>query len=295
MKSVDVIEILSYLDEIGVEYNLKGKTEGKVIGYSTITNYKENSITWLKSSNYQYKTGKIRVCIACDNVEVDADTIIYSSNPKMVFFRILKEFFEEKVQSKICSDSVIETKKLGKNVSIGHNCFINKDVVIGDNVVIGNNVQIECPTVIGNEVMIASGVVIGTSGYGYYQDDSGEHKRVPHFGGVMIADNVEIGANTCIDRGTMDDTYIGRNVKIDNLCHIAHNVYIDENSMVIALSMLAGSCRLGKNTYIAPGSMVKNQITINDNSFVGMGTVVLKDVPAHKTVVGIPAKILRDN
>lgn len=148
---------------------------------------------------------------------------------------------------------------------------------------------------IGCNTIIHSGVVIGTDGFGYFDNEDGLHEKVEHFGGVSIGDNVEIGANTCIDRGTLDDTYIGNNVKIDNLCHIAHNVTIEENSMVIALSMLGGSSTLKKNVYIAPGVMVMNQVTIGERSLAGMGAVVIKDVQNNKVVIGVPAKELREN
>lgn len=192
-------------------------------------------------------------------------------------------------------NSVVETNSIGKNVYIGHNCYIGKDVVIGDNVVIKNNVSIEGKVIIGNNAIIHSGVVIGSDGYGYYQDKEGRNIKVPHFGGVIIGENVEIGANTCIDRGTLDNTVIGNNVKIDNLCHIAHNVVIKDNCSVIALSMLGGSVVLEKDSYIAPGAIIKNQLKIGEKSLVGLGAVVIKDVEKNKVVAGVPAKVIKEN
>jgi UDP-3-O-[3-hydroxymyristoyl] glucosamine N-acyltransferase len=205
-----------------------------------------------------------------------------------------KFFKSEQYNSFISPNSVIETIDFGKNVYIGHNCYIDKNVSIGDNVVIKNNVTIEGKVKIGNNTTIFSGVVIGSDGFGYYQDNNGINTKVSHYGGVIIGDNVEIGANTCIDRGTLDDTIIENNVKIDNLCHIAHNVIIRENSLVIALSMLGGSSVLERNSYVAPGVMVMNQLTVGENSLVGMGAVVIKNVEKNKIVAGVPAKVIKE-
>ena len=188
----------------------------------------------------------------------------------------------------------METRQIGKNVSIGHHCFIGRDVIIKDNVTIKNNVTIECPALIGEGSFISSGVVIGTDGFGYFKDQDGNYKNVPHLGGVKIGKKVVIGANACINRGTIEDTIIGDNVKIANLCNISHNVKIENNVIIITLSMIGGSAIVEKDSYIAPGSMIKNQAIIGKNAFVGMGAVVLNNVPNDKIVVGVPAEVLRE-
>lgn len=299
-KEVKMTDVLKFLDTRAIQYRFSGNYESSVTSYSSLKHVTENSITWVKDVEKfdicQLSVDKQAVIVAdIAEREYKNYNIINCHNPKKVFFEILDEFFVEKSISFICEDAVIETERIGKNVSIGHHCYIGKDVVIGNNVTIKNNVQIECPAEIGDSTVINSGVVIGTDGFGYYQDEEGQYRKVPHLGGVKIGKSVEIGANTCIDRGTMDDTWIEDNVKIDNLCHIAHNVQIGKNSLVIALSMLGGSCELKQNSYIAPGCLIKNQIQIGENSFVGMGAVVLKDVEDRKLVAGVPAKVLRDN
>ncbi len=154
--------------------------------------------------------------------------------------------------------------------------------------------QIEGPVVIGYKSIIHSGTIIGTDGFGYFMEQD-QYRKIPHFGGVWIGKYVEIGANTCIDRGTLDDTMIEDGVKIDNLCHIAHNVQIGKNSLIIACSLLGGSCRIGKGGYVAPGAIVKNQVTVGENSVIGMGAVVTKDIRAGVIAAGIPARVLREN
>ncbi len=245
-----------------------------IYGFSSISNYVSGSMTWIKKKEVQYDNATgIRLCIAPYGTVTKADVIIKTVNPKLVYFEILSHFFSIQGNSCICRDSVIETENVGSNVSIGHHCYICKDVVIEDGVVIRNNVSIECPSHIGMYTVINSGVVIGADGYGYYKNMQGINKKVPHFGGVYISRDCEIGANTCIDRGTIDNTYIGNNVKIDNLCHIAHNVRIMDGAMVVA-----GSAKLEENAYIAPGTVVRNQLTVGENSLVGMGAVVTKDI-----------------
>ena len=184
---------------------------------------------------------------------------------------------------------------IGKYVAIGHHCYIGKEVVLGDNVIIKNNVVIECPAQIGNNTIIWSGVVIGTDGYGYFKKEDGINYKVPHFGGVIIGKNCEIGANTCIDRGTLADTVIGDNVKIDNLCHIAHNVNIEDNVMITASVVLAGSSTVKEKVYIAPGAIILNQLTVDKNAFVTVGAVAMKNVHENTVVFGNPARVLRDS
>lgn len=298
---LDSKEICLFLESQKYAYSYVG-TVLKIEGFCSLSKPIVNAITWVKSGNIQnlceiQHSSELLFVVDKRDAHVINENhhLILCDNPKEVFFGILKEFFVEREEKVIQRDSVIETSNIGKNVSIGHHCYIAKDVVIGSNVVIKNNVSIECPTVIGDNTVIGSGVVIGTSGFGYYQKEDLSYEAVPHFGGVIIGKNVDIGANTCIDRGTLDDTIIGDNVKIDNLCHIAHNVEIEKNSLIIALSLLGGSSKIGENVYIAPGAIIKNQIAVGRNSIIGMGAVVMNNVEKNLVVAGVPAKKIRFN
>jgi UDP-3-O-[3-hydroxymyristoyl] glucosamine N-acyltransferase len=111
-------------------------------------------------------------------------------------------------------------------------------------------------------------------------------------GGVLIGENVEIGSNTCIDRGSLGDTQVGDGCKIDNLAHVAHNVVLGRNTLVIANSMLGGSAKVGANVWIAPSVSVLNQVSVGDGATLGMGAVVLKDVPSSKIIIGNPGREL---
>jgi UDP-3-O-[3-hydroxymyristoyl] glucosamine N-acyltransferase len=301
--NLQVEEILDFLDKERIGHQYTGLPDLQVECFCALSEPKAHCITWIKNiNNYDLSSldaglDLLLVTNSFDDGKYDLDmyNIISCDNPRETFFEILNRFFVFSKKNEIAVDSIVETKAIGKNVSIGHYCYICKDVVIGNNVVLKNNVIIECPAKIGDNTIIWSGVVIGTDGYGYYKKDDGINCKVPHFGGVKIGENVEIGANACIDRGTLVDTIIGNNVKIDNLCHIAHNVRIEDNAMIIALSMLAGSSVVQENAYIAPGALIINQKTVGKDAFVGLGAVVINNVPEGKAVFGVPARIFRDN
>ena len=294
-------KIREFLEDTKIEFIYKGKEELSVKGFSSFQKLKDNSLTWLKvvsQESLKAISGKTNMLVVCKEESICRQypdiNYIFCNHPKAVFFNILSEFFQKDTKPEIATTAVVESNNIGKNCSIGHHSYIGPDVILKDNVCIGNTVVIRNSVYIGKNTIIGSGCVIGEDGFGFYKDLEGVSIRVPHFGGVEIGENVEIGSNTCIDRGTLDNTVIGDYVKIDNLCHIAHNVQIGKKSKIIALSLLAGSSQIGESVYVAPGTLVKNQIKVGKNSVIGMGSMVLKDVEEGKVLVGAPAKILRD-
>ena len=156
---------------------------------------------------------------------------------------------------------------------------------MGDNTTIYPNCVIHPNTIIGNNVTLYSGVKIGQSGFGYIKDLDGRHLNFPHIGQVIICNNVEIGANACVDRGSLSNTTIVENTKIDNLCHIAHNVKIGTNCLIAANAIVSGSTVIGDNVYVGPSASIIDGITINDNVVIGIGAIVRKDIQAGFTVV----------
>ena len=128
--------------------------------------------------------------------------------------------------------------------------------------------------------------VIGSQGFGFERDADQHPVRLPHIGGVKLGADVEVGAHSCIDKGTVGDTVIGDRVKIDNLVHIAHNVTVGDDTLIAASAMIAGSVTIGERVWIGPGAVVSNGVTIGDDAKVSLGAVVVKDVLPGETVTG---------
>ena len=137
---------------------------------------------------------------------------------------------------------------------------------------------------------IGPGGTIGFDGFGYEKNEEGGWESFPHYGRVVIGDNVEIKANVNIDRGNLGDTVIEAGTKIDCLTHIAHNAHIGRNCIIVCLVCIAGSAKIGDNSWIAPGAIIRNKIRVGKNVVVGMGAVVTKDVEDGVTVIGNPAR-----
>lgn len=175
-----------------------------------------------------------------------------------------------------------QSVEFGESVAIGSNTVIYPHVSIADNVKIGRN------------CIIGPGTHLGTYGFGYFWDEEEGWNSKDHEFTVVIGDNVHIGANTVIDRGSWRDTVIGSDTKIDNLVHIAHNVRIGKHVLVIAHAMVAGSVNIEDGAWIGPSSSINQRLTIHEGGFVGTGAVVTKDVPARMVVAGVPAKVLRE-
>lgn len=299
---IKVSEVLSFLDENEWEHGFSGDISLTFTGFCPISDLKPSSISWIRSTelfdlrSIEKPSGLLLVVDKKpDDVDTACFNLITTDDPKAVYFEILKNFFPPSLPAPgIAPTSVVETCRVGSNVSIGHNCYINKDVTIGDNVVIKNNVVIECTAAIGNDCIIESGVVIGSMGYGYYTDKAGRPSKVPDYGGVNIGERVHIGANTVIARGTLSDTVIEDDVKIDHHSSIGHNVRIGARSYIIA-SMLGGSVVIEEDVYMAPGAVTMNQITIGKNAMIGLGAVVARSVEPGKIVVGLPARVVKEN
>ena len=158
--------------------------------------------------------------------------------------------------------------KLGKNCKIYPNCYIADSVTLGDNVTLFPGVTIYFDCVIGNNVTIHSGAVIGSDGFGFAPNPDGTFKKIPQIGNVIIADDVEIGSNTTIDRATIGSTVIHNGVKLDNLVQIAHNVELGANTVIAAQTGIAGSTKLDKNV------MLGGQVGIVGHIFIAKGTQV---------------------
>jgi UDP-3-O-[3-hydroxymyristoyl] glucosamine N-acyltransferase len=222
-------------------------------------------------------------------------SLIFVDNPRLWFIRVVKRYTRPSHSTGISPHAIVKSNTIGRNVSIGPFSYVGENVTIGDNTTISGGVHIHPDVSIGREVTIDSCAVIGTDGFGFERNEKKQLEKFPHIGRVIIEDNVEVGANVCIDKGTIEDTVVGFGSKIDNLVHIAHNVRIGANCMIVAQSLLGGSCILEDNVFVGAGSTVRDGgILIGHDAFIGMGAVVTKNVSHNTTVVGVPAKPMKN-
>jgi UDP-3-O-[3-hydroxymyristoyl] glucosamine N-acyltransferase len=183
-----------------------------------------------------------------------------------------------------------ERVKIGQNVKIYPQSYIGDDAVIGDNTVIYAGVKLYAMTHIGKNCIIHAGAVLGADGFGFAPQPDGTYKKIPQIGNVLVGDNVEIGANTTIDRSTMESTKIHDGVKLDNLIQIAHNVEVGENTAMAAQVGISGSTHVGKNCIIAGQAGLSGHLTIADRTVIGPQAGLTKGVSTPgKSIIGSPA------
>jgi UDP-3-O-[3-hydroxymyristoyl] glucosamine N-acyltransferase len=179
--------------------------------------------------------------------------------------------------------------RLGARCQVGHGASIGDGVAIGDDVTIGPGVVCYGGSRIGNRVVIKAGAVIGGEGFGYLWDGK-KHTRIPHVGRCILEDEVEVGSNTCVDRGSIDDTVIGRGTKLDNLVQVGHNVRIGERCLIMAGVGIAGSTRIGNDVILAGHVGVTDHLVIGDRARIAAKSAIFGDVPAGTSFSGHPAR-----
>jgi UDP-3-O-[3-hydroxymyristoyl] glucosamine N-acyltransferase len=243
-----------------------------------------------------------------ESVAAGEKPLLRTRNPHFAYARAAELFFHPPQYAPgIHPTAVIDpSARIGANASIGPYVVIEQDVTIGENctllahvviyrgVTIGDNffahahvcVREFCQ--IGNNVLLHNGVVIGTDGFGFAKDDQGNWYKVPQSGKVIIEDNVEIQANSCVDRGSMGETRIGRNTKIDNLTQVGHNCIVRENSLLCAQVGLAGSTEIGRNVILAGQVGVAGHCKIGDGAVITAQSGIPNDVPAASVISGFP-------
>lgn len=184
---------------------------------------------------------------------------------------------------------------LGRDVRLGDRCRVAEGVSLGDGVTVGEDTVIGPRVVcyrdsrIGRRVVLKAGAVIGGDGFGYLSDGTGHH-RIPHVGVCVIEDDVEIGSNSTVDRGSVDDTVVGRGTKLDNLVHVGHNVRIGERCLLMAGVGVAGSTRLGNDVILAGHVGVTDHLTIGDGARIAAKSAVFGDIPVGAAFSGHPAR-----
>jgi UDP-3-O-[3-hydroxymyristoyl] glucosamine N-acyltransferase len=179
--------------------------------------------------------------------------------------------------------------QLGARTRLAEHVSLGDGVVVGDDAVLGPGVVCYAGSRLGNRVVLKAGAVIGGDGFGYLSDGTG-HIRIPHVGGCVIEDDVEVGSNTCIDRGSIDDTVIGRGTKLDNLVQVGHNVRIGERCLIMAGVGIAGSTRVGNDAILAGHVGVTDHLVIGDRARIAAKSAIFGDVPAGASFSGHPAR-----
>ena len=182
-----------------------------------------------------------------------------------------------------------EGAKLGARVRVGAHAIVGERCEIGDDTELKDHVSLYAGTVIGARCIVHSGARIGVDGFGYVFH-KGHHRKIPQVGRCVIEDDVEIGANTCIDRGSIGETRIGAGSKIDNLVHIAHNVRIGRNSVIVAQVGIAGSTTLGDGVTLAGQVGLIDHLKIGDGAVVAAQSGVSNDIPPGEVWFGYPAR-----
>jgi UDP-3-O-[3-hydroxymyristoyl] glucosamine N-acyltransferase len=292
---------------------VQGEVDGdgtiEISGIAGIREAGEGEITFLSNPKYLSSLEKTRASAVILSPETPSKIpAIRCRNPYLAFARTVALLLKKPYQSSGVSPDLVQGEGcqlgsdlsihprvvLGKNVRIGDRVTLFPGVVIGDSSIVGDDsllysgVSVRENVQIGKRVIINCGAVIGSDGFGFAPDGE-SYFKILQTGGVIVGDDVEIGANTTIDRGAMGDTSIGEGTKIDNLVQIAHNVVIGTNCIIVSKSGISGSTIVGDNVTLAGKAAVAGHLKIGDHVTVGGFSGVTKNIPSGKVVAGFPA------
>lgn len=297
----------------------EGDASGEIRGVAKIEEARAGDITFLANPKYErfLSTTQASAVLVSRRLEVTGYqrsnlTFIKVQDPYVAFLKVLKKLHPQfdPFPSGIDPTAVVApSAKIGRNVSVGALCVVGDEAEIGENTrilhgcVVGPRAKVgkeclfyahvtvyhECK--IGNRVTLHSGCVIGSDGFGFAPLRDGTYEKIPQLGIAVVEDDVEIGANTTIDRATLGETIIRRGVKIDNLVQVAHNVVIGENTVIAAQSGISGSAKIGKNCMLAGQVAVVGHVEIADRTIIlGKSGVSKSITEPGKTFFGIPVK-----
>ncbi len=294
------------------------KLEGQVLGDATLVltgfapadRAKAGDLTFAENETYFQKAeaSAASAIMVAGTFTSTRKTLIRVANARIAFARVLPVFFPEPAFTPGIHPSAVvaASAKVDPTAFVGPHCVVGEEVHIGARTVlqggnhVGNqshigddsklfpNVVIYHRTQIGSRVRIHSGAVIGADGFGYVMDQ-GIHRKVPQVGNVIIADDVEIGANTTIDRGALGPTVIGKGTKIDNLVQLGHNVSVGENCIIIAQAGIAGSTKLGNHVILGGQVGIAGHLKIGNHVTIGAQSGIMRDAEDGITLLGCPA------
>lgn len=294
-----------------VQGKIEGDAQLQIKNIASLESAKEGDLSFVTHPRYSKNAvmSNASAFVIAENIEDLKRPVIKVKKPQLAMAKILAHYYlKPQTPTGIHENAVIgRNVKLGKDLSIypfvyiaddaeiGSRCtiypfvFIGKGSKIGDDAIVHPNVSIYHNVSVGKRVILHSGVVIGSDGFGYAQDQ-GKNLKIPQVGKIIVEDDVEIGANTAVDRATLDETTIGAGTKVDNLVQIGHNVKIGENSILVGQCGISGSSKIGKNVVLAGQVGVSDHVNIGDNTIViAKAGVVSKNIPANSVFSGIPA------
>ncbi len=307
MKKTITLEQLAAM----VDGSVAGNGKLEISGFGSLDGAGPGEISFIVNPRYleQLEQSSAAAFVVGKEIEVDSADIISVDDAYLASAIIQNYFLEQPFRARgihasavVGSDCQISEEvsigphavigdraKIGPRVEIGAGVVIGEDVVIGADCRIRANVTIEYQCVLGERVVVHAGSVIGADGYGYATDKRGFHVKRPQLGTVRIEDDVEIGANCCIDRATFGVTWIKSGTKIDNLVQVGHNVVVGENSLLVAQVGLSGSTTLGRNVVLGGKASAAGHQTIGDGTMVAGFSALHGDHPPGSRLAGIPA------
>jgi UDP-3-O-[3-hydroxymyristoyl] glucosamine N-acyltransferase len=305
------------LEEVARHVGGRVVGDGSIVlsGVAGIKEARPGQLTFLSNPKYERFLATTRASAVVVSPEhsgagPDATPLLVAENPYVAFAQAVELFSGTTIAppagvhpAAVVAPSAI----LGTEVSIGPHAVvmdgarigdrsvlhpgvcIGRDVVVGSDTVIHPNVSVAASSAVGDRVIIHAGTVIGSDGFGFAREEEG-HRKVPQIGNVVIEDDVEIGANVCIDRATVGTTRIGRGTKIDNLVQIGHNVVVGEGALIVAQVGISGSTEVGRGVVLAGQAGIAGHIEIGDGAMVGAQSGVTKSVLPGERVSGYPAQ-----
>jgi len=300
-------------DKVGAE--LRGPGDVELTGVAGIHDAGEGFITFIADTGHLKDLAQSRASAAIVPFEAPALSlpVLRSNNPRLTFARAIEVFYVKPYRATGISDQasigqnviigvepsihpfvvIAENARIGDRVTIYPGVYIGVGSTIGDDSIIYPNVSIGAKTVIGKRVIVQAGAAIGGDGFGFVTD-AGRHHKIPQVGGVIIEDDVEIGANSAVDRATLGNTVIRKGTKVDNLVQIAHNDIIGEHCILAGQVGISGSTTLGNYVVLGGQAGVADHVTIGDNVMAGGGTAITRNVTAGQVVAGYYAMPMRD-
>lgn len=291
---------------------LSGDAEAAIVGVNALELAQPGELAFAESTKYLPQVRRSRasaILVPPAFPAVEGRTLLRVDHPRLAFIRIMYLFQpRSRAMTGVHRDAVIapdaelgdevtirecavirSRARIGSGTIIESGAHIGEGVVIGEHSFIGPNVVIMHESRLGQRVIIHGGTVIGADGFGYVWTEGG-HLKIPQLGNVIIEDDVELGANVCVDRATFGSTIIKRGTKIDNLVQIAHNDVIGEHVIMSGQVGLAGSVTVGHRVVLGGQAGVADHVTIGDDARIGGASAVIKDIPAGEMVWGYPAR-----